>query len=496
MQEKNTRKIYTLTALGQALERHFMDQFAAKEFWVVAEITKINKKGAHFYLEIADSKENLTTAQFSAYIWSRNYQIIKEQLGEETEVLLKPGNKVLFLLKIDFHKVYGLKLNILQLDPNYSYGEIEKRKKETIDRLTKEGLIDLQKNLYFSTLTKRIALIGSPNTSGFRDFKEVLFNNAVFRKFKLKQFSSSVQGDKAKDELIKALKKARNYDVEAIVIIRGGGSKMDLDIFNNYELCKEICLTKIPVLTGIGHETDRVVADMVAHQYFITPTAVAKHLYVQIGNFNYFLNKYFEQVKTKVLERLVSAKDEFSYQNKYLVHHTKELVREWKDTFQHQSFQISKHSQRFLHSEREKLGEIRFSTHRAIQFQLMNWKNELEKTKNTLKQHSFNTLDFERISVLERIENKAKLYGIGKVDNERLQINSVYQMIELLSPFKILQSGYTISTVDNVDVLSLSFDLNGKEMVTLSANKLIRSKITNVEQISPINESEKESNDV
>jgi exodeoxyribonuclease VII large subunit len=362
--EQADKKVFTLTQLGMAFENHVMDHFGSKQLWVVAEITKISVKSGHRYLELVDSAENLTTAQFSAYMWSRNFIAIKEQLGAEINEIFKPGNKALFLVKIEFHKVYGLKLNILSVDPQYTYGEIERRKKETLGRLSKEGLIDLQKSLYFPTLTKRIALVGSPNTSGFRDFKEVLFNNPVFRRFKLKQFSTSVQGDKAKDEIIAAIKKARCYDVDVIVLIRGGGSKMDLDIFNNYEICREICLTQIPVLTGIGHETDQVVADRVAHQFFITPTAVAKHLYVQIGNFSYFLNKYFDQVKTRSLEQLGLAKDEFQYQNKYLVHHTKEIINTWKDVFNEKAYRLGKNSQRLIHHEREELSNLRYKTHR------------------------------------------------------------------------------------------------------------------------------------
>lgn len=478
--EQADKKVFTLTQLGMAFENHVMDHFGSKQLWVVAEITKISVKSGHRYLELVDSAENLTTAQFSAYMWSRNFIAIKEQLGAEINEIFKPGNKALFLVKIEFHKVYGLKLNILSVDPQYTYGEIERRKKETLGRLSKEGLIDLQKSLYFPTLTKRIALVGSPNTSGFRDFKEVLFNNPVFRRFKLKQFSTSVQGDKAKDEIIAAIKKARCYDLDVIVLIRGGGSKMDLDIFNNYEICREICLTQIPVLTGIGHETDQVVADRVAHQFFITPTAVAKHLYVQIGNFSYFLNKYFDQVKTRSLEQLGLAKDEFQYQNKYLVHHTKEIINTWKDVFNEKAYRLGKNSQRLIHHEREELSNLRYKTHRELNRVIQESLSDLERKKGELKFFSTSVLDHERTNILYRSFQKTEDLALHFLDHERVNIQNKEQLVELLNPEKILKAGYTISTVDEKDVFELQ-DVVGKEMKTLTSKSLIISKIVEIQ---------------
>lgn len=260
------KKIFSLGKLTKALENHFMDHFSKKLFWVTAEIVKLNSKSGHYYLELADTRNEQTTALCNATIWATQSRSIQQSLGEDFFTVLKPGNKALFAVKIEYHSIYGLKLNILDIDPSYNYGDIERRKKETIEKLKREGLFDLQKTLHFTVLSKQIALIGSPNTSGFRDFKEELFNNESYRNFKVKEFKTSVQGDTAKNEIVKALKDARKYDVDVIVIIRGGGSKMDLDIFNDYEIAKTICETKTPVLTGIGHETDEVVADLVAHQ--------------------------------------------------------------------------------------------------------------------------------------------------------------------------------------------------------------------------------------
>jgi len=263
-----------------------------------------------------------------ANLWSANYSLIKDKLGNDLPSILTVGNKALFKLRIEFHKIYGIKVNILDIDSSFSYGEIEKLKQETISKLKVEGIFNHQKRLYLPVIAKRIALIGSPGTSGYRDFINGLTQNPVYRKFTVKEFQTTVQGDGAAPKLIEALKEARTYDVDVIVIIRGGGSKMDLNVFNDYELSREICLTKIPVLTGIGHETDEVVVDLVCSYRCITPTAVAKHLYVQIGMFTSNLQKAFDAVKSHSVGQLSIKKEEFAHLNKYFVFFSQQLIHQ------------------------------------------------------------------------------------------------------------------------------------------------------------------------
>lgn len=476
------RKIYALGKLGIALEKHFMNHFGSVNYWVTAEITKVNEKSGHYYLQLADRESNATTAQMNATIWSMQYRMIKSEVGNDLETILKSGNKALFNVKIEYHKIYGLKLNIIAIDPSYSYGEIEKRKQETIKRLQKEGLFDLQQQLYFPTLTKRIALVGSPETSGFRDFRDEIYNNSVYRRFKLKYFPTSVQGDRAQQEIISALKKARCYDVEAIVLIRGGGSKMDLDIFNDYEICKTICETKIPILTGIGHETDEVVADLVAHMNFITPTAVAKHLYVQIGNFRHFLSKYYDQIMTRSLEQIGAAKDEFQHQNKYLVHYSQDIIRTWRERFADITFSLSKQSQRLIHIQKEELSNQTYQLQSAFSSMLNQYNNELNRFVDLAGYNALRTIESQRTGNLLNLEDKIGMLAYNTIDQAKTNLNNQAEMLQLLNPEKILKSGYTISTVADEDVDRITENLVGKEMKTLSSSFLITSKIIKQEK--------------
>ena len=478
-----TKKVFTLGALGQALENHFLNEFGLRYFWVAAEIAKRNFKAGHTYLELADMRDGKMLAQMSAVIWAGTYQKIYKANTETLKDILKAGNKVLFQVKVDYHKVFGLKLVVQDIDPSYTFGEIEKRKQETIEALKKAGVFDEQKKLYFPVLSKRIALVGSPQTSGYRDFKDEIYNNSVYRKFKLKTFQTSVQGDKAKLEIVAAIEEARKYDVDVIVLIRGGGSKIDLDIFNDYDVCKSICETKIPIITGIGHETDRVVADLVAHQFFITPTAVAKHLYVQIGNFRHFLSKYYDQIKTKSLAQLGGAKDEFHYKNKYFVHYAQQITKDWAQVFNDKNTQINRLSREVLYTDKEYLAGQTY----ALQTQLYSLLNQGKQNIDLQTRHILHISDQiiqqQKEGVLIKTEDQLRYYSENIISLNKVNLVNTENILQLVNPLKLLSSGYTISTINEKDIDSLSTDLSGLEMKTLSSKYLIESKIISVKKL-------------
>lgn len=165
------KKTYTLAQLNHSLERFIRDNFAYKQFWVIAEITKAQEKNGHYYLELADSKEGKRIAEMSANMWFSAFNQVNRRLNGELTKLFQSGNKVLLQVKIDFHTIYGLKLNILDVDPDMTYGDLERKKKETIKRLQTEELINKQLDLYLAPVIKKIALIGSQILPDFVTFK-------------------------------------------------------------------------------------------------------------------------------------------------------------------------------------------------------------------------------------------------------------------------------------------------------------------------------------
>jgi exodeoxyribonuclease VII large subunit len=454
------KKIYTLTQLNQSIERYITNSFGSLKFWVVAEVTKINRKNGNTYLELVDSEQGVTTAIMSANIWASTYKYITEKLGHDLPNVLKVGNKVLFQLRIDFNKIYGLKVIILDIDAAYSYGEMERKKLETIKKLQHWGLYAKQRKLHLPIVAKRIALIGSKNTSGYRDFLNELYRNKVYTNFKVKEFNASVQGDKAVGDIIEALREARTYDVDAIVIVRGGGSKMDLNAFNDYELAKEICKTKIPVLTGIGHESDEVVADLVCKLNCITPTAVAKHLYVQIGMFSSNVQTSFDRVLTIALSIVAGHKDEFTNITKYLVHYSQQMVSAGNQELGNNAHRLQYGFFEVLNKERSRLD------------------NSFSKATTA----SLNLLELTRDIELPSLQDKLKMMTINLLQQSNIKLSNIEDTLKYLDPEKLLKTGYTISTVDGVDALKTKGTIVGKEMVTISSNKKITSTITKAEE--------------
>ena len=454
------KKLYTLSQLTTSLENFILKHFGMTHYWVVAEIAKINQKGGHYYLELADSENGRTTSQISATIWASAYRGMREQMGEDLKAILQPGNKVLFQMRIEYHKIYGLKLNVLDVDPSFSHGEIERKKQETIEKLKKEGLFHQQKELYLPVLSKRIALIGSPGTSGYRDFMNELLKNKIYRNFKVKEFPASVQGDKAATELIEALKEARQYDVDVIVMVRGGGSKMDLNVFNDYELSKEICLTEVPVVVGIGHETDEVVADLVCRQRCITPTAAAKFLYLQIGVFSGELQKSFDALLNLSLGMLSGSKDEFNHLNKYLLHFSKQLVLESLVELNEESHRLQMRFMDLIHSENA----------------------QLDLQLNKIARQAVHRLNMEKESELPNKLELIQRMSVNHLQQKQLELKGLEDLLSMLDPKRLLENGYTISTIDDVDLYEISTNLLGKEMKTLTTHSLITSKITDTQK--------------
>jgi exodeoxyribonuclease VII large subunit len=463
---EETRNIYTLSALNQSLERFIRDNFALKNFWVLAEITKVQEKNGHYYLDLADAKDGKRVAEIAANMWFNTFNRVNTQLNGELFSIFKTGNKILINIRIEFHPIYGLKLNILDVDPSITYGEIEKLKKETILRLKNEGLFNLQKSHYLPSIVKKIALVGSPNTSGYRDFLTELLNNKIYTNFKVKEFSASVQGDYAVKEIVAAIKKANEFSVDLIILVRGGGSKMDLNVFNDYEIAKTIALSKLPVITGIGHESDEVVADLVAHHTEITPTAVAKFLYERIGIFASEMNTAFDAIITRIMEIVAARKDEF-------YHLSKNLIFATTNTLQTENNNI-----------KDLVHELELSAAELIE----NEKSKLELNLSRIKNHAFNFIDLKKSTELDSQLEKIMLMSQNSLETGKINLSNLNELLDLLNPEQLLKKGYTITTIDNVDIDKYSGELIGGLMKTLSHKTLITSQITDIKKTNKWNQ--------
>ena len=252
-------------------------------YWVQAEISSISPSGqGHCYLELVqkDASGRTFLAKAKANIWRGTWIRLKPYFEAETGETLKVGMKVLLQVTVTFHEVYGYSLVVQDIDPTYTMGDMARRRKEILEQLTKDGVIGLNRELEIPVLPDRIAVISSATAAGWGDFRNQLSGNIYGFRFYVKLFPALMQGDDVENSVIRALDAvaARRDDFDIVVIIRGGGAVSELSCFDSYNLAYNIANFPLPVITGIGHERDDTVADVVAHTKVKTPTAAAEFI--------------------------------------------------------------------------------------------------------------------------------------------------------------------------------------------------------------------------
>ncbi len=259
--------------------------------WVRAEIAQVNENRGHYYLNLVQKGDlpDEILAQADAVIWQQNARQLQFRLGAIWRDLLQAGVEVLLKVRVEFHERYGFKLQIQDIDPAYTLGKLEMERRNTLQKLKDAGLFDANRQLPLPRVIQSIAVLSSQNAAGFQDFWKHLKNNRYGYGFAFELFPVAVQGELAEQEVLSQLKKIKSqkHRFDCLVVIRGGGARLDLSVFDAYAVCAQMAKLPLPVLSGIGHDTDETVLDLVAHTALKTPTAVADFL---IGH-----NLYFEE---------------------------------------------------------------------------------------------------------------------------------------------------------------------------------------------------------
>lgn len=275
----NSQNIYSLSVILNRVQEILDQRLKGVHFWLKVEIATFRKdQKGHCYLELVETNQQQVIARSRAIIWNHTMRTIEQNLGHDTSAILKEGSEILCFCEIQFSPAFGLSIHIDQVDLNFSMGELERKKQQTLKKLEEEGLIHLNKAIIIPQVIQRIALIASPNTAGYEDFVKQLTTNRYQLYYQIDLYPCVVQGDQAATSIIHQMGRLKATAYDVIVLIRGGGSKFDLEPFNDFHLAVAIATSKCPVFTGIGHEIDVSVADTVAHTFFKTPSAVGAHL--------------------------------------------------------------------------------------------------------------------------------------------------------------------------------------------------------------------------
>ena len=277
------KQALSLVELNQRI-RMTLEQAFPDTYWVRAEMSDVRENGAsgHCYLEFIekDPRSGQLLAKVRGAIWAKTFRLLKPYFEMETGQRFVSGLKVLVRVTVDFHELYGLSLTVVDIDPAYTLGDMARKRLEIIRQLQEEGVFELNKELPLPLLPRRIALISSPTAAGYEDFMNQLTHNRAGYPFYVKLFPALMQGERTEESVIAALDRiyAHQELFDVVALLRGGGATSDLNSFDSYLLAANCAQFPLPILTGIGHERDDTVVDLVAHTRLKTPTAVAEFL--------------------------------------------------------------------------------------------------------------------------------------------------------------------------------------------------------------------------
>ncbi|MCX2745234.1 exodeoxyribonuclease VII large subunit [Mangrovivirga sp. M17] len=411
---------YSLLELNHKIKT-VLDDNLDSSYWVVAEIAELrtNYKG-HCYLELVDKDEDQVLAKNRATIWAYTFRGINAWFLKITGSELAQGMKVLCKVKVTFHEVYGMSLNITDVDPKFTLGERAAKKQEILQHLEEDGVINMNKEIPLPIVPQKIAIISSETAAGYQDFMSQLQSNQFGYMFHTTLFNSVMQGNQAPESIITALHRihASSKDFDLTVIIRGGGAQLDLECFDNYEVALHTAQFPIPVLTGIGHERDETITDLVANTALKTPTAVAEFLISGMYSFEEKLVAAQKTLSDKSRGFIQSASEKLNFYNHNIQKASENLIKEYnyslndlKNKIEFITKNIIKKELDFLNSSEKLLSSMnpKKVIERGYTYTEINGQN-INKADQINKGSQIRTISkkLDIISTIDKVEKNAK----------------------------------------------------------------------------------------
>ncbi len=430
-------------------------------YWVIAEISEIKENYAgHCYLELIEKhpEEKNARARVRAIIWNKRYLFLKSFFENVTGEQLKEGMKILVRIKIEYHELYGLSLIISDIDPSFTIGEMALKRQMIIKKLEDEGVFTMNKELIFPLIPQRVAIISSKSAAGYSDFMNHLTTNSYEYAFYTSLFETTMQGKETEQSVIKALDRiADHIDMfDVVTIIRGGGSQSDLSWFDSYNIAYHITQFPLPVITGIGHEKDLTVTDMVAFKSLKTPTAVADHLIECIAETEGQLETLATQISDvsyMIIEEYHKRLETFSMK---LIPTAKLMVSNQKEELSNRIIEMISYGRELI---------ARASLIPATQISLLISRAGHRSTVTSM--------------MIENKRNELKNKSTGYVAKMLDRTDGMKNRLKILDPKGVLNRGYTITSLNGKIVKSI-MDVKPDEIIdTLVKDGLIKSKVTN-----------------
>lgn len=423
----DSRQIFSLKQVVSSIRKTIEERYQ-NTYWVKAEMHKLNLyPSGHAFPELVQKEDGKIVAQINGSIWKQNFQRINQRFIDLVKEPLKEGTTLLLNVKVTFNETFGMSLQILDIDPSYSLGELQRERQETLLQLKKEGLLNLNQQLEFPLLPQRIAIISADTSKGLSDFMKVLDQNQWNYAFFSMLFPAYLQGDVAVasiQEQLKRIQKVKHH-FDLVVIVRGGGGEVGLSCYNNFELCKAIAEFPLPVLTGIGHSTNLTVAEMIAFRNAITPTELGE-----------FLLQSFHEVSVPVLNA-----------SEYIKRMALQLLQKTTIAFGHETKSFKSNVKLALQFHRNSLTESSRKINSKVELSIDRNRERIQFIQKNLRQNYKRYLQ-EKETYFDDASKFLSQNSIKYIDNKMKSLEILTRSIDLLHPKNVLKRGYSIARLN------------------------------------------------
>jgi len=448
----------TLTEL-QLIIRDSLYLSLPQMFWVIAEISEISvNSSGHCYLELVEKHpdEKNIRARIRGIIWNSRFSFIKSFFENITGETLKGGLKILVKAKIEYHELYGLSLVVNDIDPAFTIGEMAIKRQLIIKKLEDEGVFSMNREIDFPLLPQRIAVISSKSAAGYTDFINHLRENSYRYVFYTALIETPMQGTETEQGVIDALDNVATHAglFDLVIIIRGGGSQTDLSWFDSYSIAYHVTQFPLPVVTGIGHEKNMSVTDLVANKSLKTPTAVADFL----------------------IDSMVTAENELNELSSEIRDTTRVIIEENKSIIETYSIKLLPLARIMISASREKLSGkimelIRIGRENTFRSGIVAV-NLLSRLLLSVK-----TFSSDKSKVVESSRQNLIAYTLNSINNNTTRLTGLETTLNILNPENVLKRGYTITSINGKILKSINLLNNDDIIDTRFTDGKVRSKV-------------------
>lgn len=461
-----------------------LDDTFSMPVWVKAEISEmtVNRSG-HCYLDLVETEKgsDQVIARCRATIWSYTFRMLRPYFETTSGQTFGEGLKVLLQAKIEYHEVYGFSLNIRDIDPVYTLGDLARQRREIIRRLQEDGVFEMNKELELPLVPQRLAVISSSTAAGLQDFLDQLHNNPHQFVFYTKLFPAVMQGSEAPRSIMNALGRIYEYEdlFDAVVIIRGGGAQLDLACFDHYELASHVAQFPLPVITGIGHDKDDTVIDLVAHTRMKTPTAVAEFLISGALRFWQELKEIENHFGELITDQLEDHKNRLTDATDQLNNLVNQMIVAQQNRLNIAGIHLSNRTESFLKNQFSELKQLTMDTKNQTTRFVTHQNHLLEQSGNKLN-YAFRGQILKSKNTLNQFQNLIKIRTFETIRAEKKNLNSIQEKIRLVDPQNILKRGYSLTMLNGKIVKSIQMVKEGDLLETRLSNGIVESKVNRI----------------